>query len=766
MPFITLRNSETSGGHDTFVASTSPTKNYYKNHMLIVSGMRFRSALSFHLSVPHDATVLAANLDLYQYPGYTTPAATTKFKVALISSKWDGSHATYQKRPSYTTPSATTVIPASRVSVRGSEPITRIDITTLIQAIASGTKSWYGLYMWLPGGGGYVRFVSSDGDRHYVRPVLRIQYSRAPNAPTVCTPTGSAIVASKTPTLAFNFKDADGEDKLSDCDVRIYPNTGTVLASSGTVPGNGGQYTVPASVGLIYNTWYKWKVKVSDHHGIWSGFSKLHKFKILALPEVVITYPTDVSSAVWDTDTALGSAAVTLTNVEASGSGASAYLRLTSGNTSGTAIINTGDKFETPIQELQYTLADTVTSSADVNMYIQTAAGSTLLTHASTGSCNLDVSTFAKKQLKTVCVLTRVSSAMTSPKLDKLKVNALGLSESMRPKFEWTFTPNASTGNAIQRQFSMALEKWGVTTQGYSLVYKSDTQVNASAYFDYPNVHGNVLALETRYRLRMHFWDANTTRTSIANSPCYVTKEIEFWISHDDSVNPCTSISASQGLSNLPGIVIDWVRQNDPNGFYLFRKRPDQEDYELVADIEDGADREYLDYECPGGSAVYAVQPYIYGSNGVAGALLATATCVPSLLGWWLIYQEDDSYNVPLFYGDEEVLDARHLIGRTTHYAFGRVAPVTVSQDNHSLAGTLSAELRAYNGLDAMEYYKRFQRIIHLKQPLRLIDNKGHSWIIDITGEEFTAGISRKKDKYNVSFEFVQVGGYDVGVTN
>lgn len=297
MPILKLGKSGT-GGEDTFVlksTTTSRNTNYGTNAKLRVQNDATHEAIAYLIGTiaaavkPAGSAVQHAYLKLH----LNAAAAGGTLRVAHCTSAFIYNRTTYN----YKKPAGDGVYFVDTVIAPGATGWLTIDITTMMNAVWNGTiANWYGLRLSMTAASSVHLFDSMNsrvvGGNDY-RPYIEVEYSRRPDAPTVCSPSGTTCAGSLTPRVTWNFNDPDGrEDTQYGFRVYIYQDDGTTLVhDSGDQVSSNQFYDVPGGAGLAWGTFYKWKVKVQDQHLLWSSDSIQFRFKPNRLPTIAFTDP-------------------------------------------------------------------------------------------------------------------------------------------------------------------------------------------------------------------------------------------------------------------------------------------------------------------------------------------------------------------------------------------------------------------------------------------------------------------------------------------
>ncbi len=268
-----------------------PTRNYGgRNPSSIGSGSSGRLYyVYFNRSFPLGATIMSAKLRVYQQ-GAATGGSRTLF-ARRLGAAWQESTITYANAPAITGVETEVTQGNSSVDGRAWE----IDVAPQMQEVSDGAP-WFGL-----------RLRSSITELLYIyarenpdmQPTLEVEWSDAPDQPTVLSPSNGRAVSIARPTLSFDYSDVT-DDAMTGYQVQLNAtdswtapthDTGTVDAS---VPLH--MLTFDVSTGA---TWF-WRVRVRDASNLWSAWSDAASFTRAARPTVTITNPAASPASVYD----------------------------------------------------------------------------------------------------------------------------------------------------------------------------------------------------------------------------------------------------------------------------------------------------------------------------------------------------------------------------------------------------------------------------------------------------------------------------------
>ena len=280
---VPLRN-----GNDTYVAESTPSKNYSNSTQIVVkagAGSQFYSYLYFVRPFPLGATILSATLKLYQIsPETATHTVTAK----VLTQPWYQSQTTWNQKPTSTTTGQVSVTKAFATPI-GTE--WAFDVTAVMQSVSDGLI-WRGWQIIT----NLDDFLYLGSTQHATyKPVLEIEWSDVPDAPTTLSPSGNRAVSVAKPVLRFDFTDVSGDTSLTGVQVQINAtdvwtapsfDSGTVLTS---VPELDLNTTAYAGLPVAASTY--WRVRVQDGAGLWSDWSAGAQFQRQSKGTLTITNP-------------------------------------------------------------------------------------------------------------------------------------------------------------------------------------------------------------------------------------------------------------------------------------------------------------------------------------------------------------------------------------------------------------------------------------------------------------------------------------------
>lgn len=273
-------------GIDSWVNSAATATNYGTGIWLRMQAgtTTKRSFLYLKNPVPRTGTVLSATLRICGVGVWgTTPTVT----VRRVATRWVESQINYNNQPGVT--GATVTLTQSNTA---DATEWAFDVTSLIQTMADGAAN-YGFRITISDTA-ERRFYSLNATDH--RPVLEVEWSDAPDAPTELSPSGGSAVTLSQPTLTFNFHDVSGSTAMQACQVQINPTNsfGAPAFDSGTVLSDDPQLdlTSTAYAGITVGSTAWWRVRVQDAAGLWGGWSDPTSFTRVARGTLTIASPS------------------------------------------------------------------------------------------------------------------------------------------------------------------------------------------------------------------------------------------------------------------------------------------------------------------------------------------------------------------------------------------------------------------------------------------------------------------------------------------
>lgn len=268
-----------------------PDRNYGgRNPASIGSGSTGRLYyVYFNRSFPLGATIVSAKLRVYQRGAAT--GGTRTLYVRRVDSRWEESKITYADSPAIT--GAETQVTQGDSAVDGR--VWELDVTPQMQAVADGAP-WYGLRLRSSIATLLFIYARENPD---LQPTLEVEWSDAPDAPSVLAPSNGRAVSIARPLLSFDYSDVS-DDAMSAYQLQMHTSDSWTAPSydSGTVAAAEPlhQVTFDVSAGA---TWW-WRVRVRDTTNLWSDWSDAVSFTRAGRPTVTITNPAASPANVYD----------------------------------------------------------------------------------------------------------------------------------------------------------------------------------------------------------------------------------------------------------------------------------------------------------------------------------------------------------------------------------------------------------------------------------------------------------------------------------
>lgn len=293
-----MANSQVTlvSGIDTWVDQERPSRNFGDGKTIGVKTDTGENAYAYiYFNRPFDlgSTIIDAKLRLYTKGAWS---ASPTIGVKRIDEKWAASKLTWDRRP--------TVV-GSAVDVTQSSnadgDLWEFDLTAMFQTISDG-GTYYGLRV--ESSSTVLRyFYSIDAVKTLFRPELYVEWSDAPQAPTVLSPAGGRQTSLQFPVFRFDYTDDVGETELASVQVQINStdvwtsptfDSGEVVTS---VPEFVSDGTAWAGLSNTHQRW--WRVRVKSDAGLWSPWSDAEQFGRTNKPTFTITNPGSGTVAEW-----------------------------------------------------------------------------------------------------------------------------------------------------------------------------------------------------------------------------------------------------------------------------------------------------------------------------------------------------------------------------------------------------------------------------------------------------------------------------------
>lgn len=193
---VTLRATQ-----DAFVFADHPARNYGERPWLALKNDApvKRAFVGFSLkAIPPDATIHSATLRLRLRD---TWAGSHDITAQRVNSKWSERRVTWDNQPTVTGATA-----SATVSSGSAGDLVSIDVAALVAAAVERGAAWHGIRLSVDGSGTFLLHSSEVASR-INRPVLRVEYSVVPDAPTRLRPRGGNAVNASQPKLAWDTED-------------------------------------------------------------------------------------------------------------------------------------------------------------------------------------------------------------------------------------------------------------------------------------------------------------------------------------------------------------------------------------------------------------------------------------------------------------------------------------------------------------------------------------------------------------------------------
>lgn len=253
---------------DTFVSSASPSTAHYGGQYTWVTTDDRVGYIQMNSPAPLGAVIIKATLHLRS----TTTQSSAFIELGRSRVRPAYGSMTWNNRASRVTDSEVAV------SQTAGATAWEFDVTDHLQVVANG-GNWFGWTVHVMNPSGNVRFYSQESGRG---PVLEVEWSDAPDAPTNIQPSGGRAVASTHPRVRFDYVDVAGDTTMAALRVQISDSesfsspmfdSGRVLSSVPEFDLDGTSYTGAVSGEIHY-----WRVCVQDGAGLWSEWSDVRSF--------------------------------------------------------------------------------------------------------------------------------------------------------------------------------------------------------------------------------------------------------------------------------------------------------------------------------------------------------------------------------------------------------------------------------------------------------------------------------------------------------
>ncbi len=267
---------------DAYISSAKPTKNFGSVNRVYVGPGNY-AFIYWGNPIPPKAKIISAKIILRN--AETWAGSVTAYAQA-IAVGWSANRITYNNRPG-----VTGAISSQAQTGRPGGSIWTLDVTAQMQAVANG-QAWFGFRVWI-NGATKRSFWSAQASAGY-RPVLRIEWSDAPLAPTDLVPRGGLATADSKPKFQFNFIDYVGNRMMGAYQVQIDDATNflTPVYDSGEVASAIPEHDMDGTVWTsAESVLYYWRARVKDGSGFWSDWSRYETFVYESQIVVDITNP-------------------------------------------------------------------------------------------------------------------------------------------------------------------------------------------------------------------------------------------------------------------------------------------------------------------------------------------------------------------------------------------------------------------------------------------------------------------------------------------
>lgn len=249
---------------DAHVVESAPTTNYAGSVYLALSNVasaKRYAYLYFAKPFPAGATILSAELNVYLRGAW---AGTTTITARRITASWSESRITYNVKPAVTNTNAS----AQAVTGGASGQLVTIDIADMLQDVASGSGTFYGVRLEINGSSALA--IHSTEAAEALRPTVDITWSEPPNDPDQLIPDGQKV-STGSPTLHWRFTDKVGNTQQASSQVQVATDSGfsSIVYDSTKVANLEALWDLSADGGwdagdLTDGTTLYWRVKVWD----------------------------------------------------------------------------------------------------------------------------------------------------------------------------------------------------------------------------------------------------------------------------------------------------------------------------------------------------------------------------------------------------------------------------------------------------------------------------------------------------------------------
>lgn len=286
---------------DSYVSEKYPSKNYSSvSKLYLADGSSSDTRYGYiYFGVPSGmfgAQIQSAKVRIYSGSGFS---GSVTMSLQRVAAKYTNSQINYTNKPGVTG-SAVSVTKSSAAS----GTMWEFDVTAVMQAVANGSP-FYGFR--LSATNSTAKWVySANADDKY-RPVLVIQWTDAPHAPSTLIPDNGEAISVAKPTLQWDFTDPNGDTSMQAFNLRLFSSLANAQANSSAI----GDYTIAsdnpqvdlddtAYAGLAADATLWWRVRVQDGAGLWSNWSDYAYFVRTSKGTLTITNPSSGTPIVYD----------------------------------------------------------------------------------------------------------------------------------------------------------------------------------------------------------------------------------------------------------------------------------------------------------------------------------------------------------------------------------------------------------------------------------------------------------------------------------
>ena len=256
---------------DAHAYQGSPATNYGSLVRLALNGTGGtddrQAFIHFARPFPLGATVLSAKLRVYTRGAWASSQTLTAKRIV---EKWAENLLTWNKRPAVVTTNSAALV----VSGAADGQLLELDVTALMVDVANGA-AYFGLRLELSAN--VLRQLhSAEAVNANLRPVLEVEWSTAPDAPSSLAPAGGRAISVTKPLLAWTYVDRDaGQQTSSQVQVSTSSDFTTPAYDSGKVANTEPTWDLAATAfsALADNVTRFWRVRVWDDDDVVSEWS-------------------------------------------------------------------------------------------------------------------------------------------------------------------------------------------------------------------------------------------------------------------------------------------------------------------------------------------------------------------------------------------------------------------------------------------------------------------------------------------------------------